>query len=84
VLDPSAPRTHVRQPGSDGWYDTSGQPFAVQALGPAVRWVARGPEIMVRLAGDGGTEAWFIRDGDDAQWPGSGLGIRVTSQPQHG
>ncbi len=78
ILDPAAPAPTAQRPGADGWYSAGTDVFAVQALGAADEWVASGPEIAVRLSGDGGTMAWYVPAGDRVEWPG-GLGCRVTS-----
>ena len=78
ILDPVAPAPSVQRPGPDGWYSADTDVFAVQVLGAADQWVASGPEIAVRLSGDGGTMAWYVPAGDRVEWPG-GLGCRVIS-----
>ena len=77
VLDPTPITPEVLTPSPDGWYRTPTDAFAVQGLAGPDRWVADGPEIIVRLAGDGGTQAWFAPAGSLVEWQG-GLGCRIT------
>ena len=77
VLDPAPTAPAVVRPGSDGWYPTETDAFAVRGLAGPDRWVTSGPEIVVKLAGDGGTRAWFAAAGEVVEWTG-GLGCRVT------
>lgn len=77
VLDPTPTAPPVLRPGADGWYRANTDVFAVQGLAGPDRWVADGAEIVVRLAGDGTTQAWFAAAGTQVEWPG-GLGCRVT------
>lgn len=78
VLDPTASAPSVLRPDPTGWYPTDSPAFAVQGLGGPDRWFTTGPEIIVRLAGDGDTQAWFAPGGQLVDWPG-GLGARVTA-----
>src|SRR5436189_5604191 len=70
ILDPAPRSPEVLRPDAKGWYPAATDVFAVQALGPPNAWTAEGPEIVVRIAGGGQTEAWFAPDGDAVEWPG--------------
>jgi mannose-6-phosphate isomerase len=66
------------KPDPHGWYRVDTGAFAVQGLAGPDRWVASGPEIVVKLDGAGGTTAWFVPAGEVVDWTG-GLGCRVCT-----
>ena len=70
VLDTEPSEPMVLRPDSSGWYPTPAEEFRVQGLAGPARWVASGPEIVVRLAGGGRTAAWFAQDGEVIDWQG--------------
>lgn len=78
VLDTDASEPAVLRPDATGWYPAPAEEFRVQGLAGPDRWVASGPEIVVRLAGGGRTAAWFANDGEVVDWEG-GLGCRIVS-----
>lgn len=78
VLDPTPSTPEVLTPTSAGWYPVPTDAFAVQGLAGPDRWVTTGPEIIVRLSGEGNTGAWYAEPGTVVEWTG-GLGCRVTA-----
>lgn len=78
VLQPVTAEPTVLRPDAAGWYPAPVAAFAVQGLAGPDRWVTGGPEIVVRLAGNGGTAAWFAPAGETVEWSG-GLGCRITT-----
>lgn len=78
VLDTDASEPTVLRPDPAGWYPAPVDDFGVQGLVGPDRWVASGPEIIVRLAGGGGTVAWYAPRGESIEWDG-GLGCRITT-----
>lgn len=77
VLDPTPTAPPVLRPRPDGWYPAETDAFAVQGLAGPDQWVAEGAEIVVRLDGSGGTQAWYVAPGTTVEWAG-GLGCRIT------
>ena len=77
VLDPTPITPEVLTPNTAGWYTAPTDAFAVQGLAGPDRWVADGPEVIVRLDGSGGTQAWFAVSGEVVAWEG-GLGCRIV------